>query len=57
VSVEKVEEALKAIEFDNVRSVQIIYNMFRLRRANGSSPRRRGEESPSSYGCRWPAAC
>jgi len=31
VSVEKVEEALKAIEFDNVRSVQIIYNMFRLR--------------------------
>jgi aryl-alcohol dehydrogenase-like predicted oxidoreductase len=31
VSVEKVEEALKAIEFDNVRSVQIIYNLFRLR--------------------------
>lgn len=31
VSVEKVEEALKAIEFDNVRSVQIIYNMLRLR--------------------------
>jgi aryl-alcohol dehydrogenase-like predicted oxidoreductase len=33
VSVEKVEEALKAIEFPNVRSVQIIYNMFRLRPA------------------------
>jgi len=31
VSVEKVEEGLKAIEFSNVRSVQIIYNMFRLR--------------------------
>ncbi len=31
VSVEKLEEALKAIEFENVRSVQIIYNMFRLR--------------------------
>lgn len=31
VSVEKVEEALKAIEFENVRSVQIIYNMLRLR--------------------------
>jgi aryl-alcohol dehydrogenase-like predicted oxidoreductase len=31
VSVEKVEEARKAIEFDNVRSVQIIFNMFRLR--------------------------
>lgn len=31
VSVEKVEEGLKAIEYANVRSVQIIYNMFRLR--------------------------
>lgn len=31
VSVEKVEEGLKAIEYENVRSVQIIYNMFRLR--------------------------
>jgi len=31
VSVEKVEQALKAIEFDNVCSVQIIYNMFRQR--------------------------
>ncbi|GEO18425.1 aldo/keto reductase [Microvirga aerophila] len=33
VSVEKVEEALKAISFPNVTSVQIIYNMFRLRPA------------------------
>ena len=31
VSVEKVEEALKAIEYDNVTTVQIIYNMFRQR--------------------------
>jgi aryl-alcohol dehydrogenase-like predicted oxidoreductase len=31
VSVEKVEEALKAIEYPNVRTVQIIFNMFRLR--------------------------
>jgi aryl-alcohol dehydrogenase-like predicted oxidoreductase len=31
VSVEKVEEALKAIEFPNVQSVQIIFNMFRHR--------------------------
>lgn len=31
VSVEKVEEALKAIEFPNVQTVQIIFNMFRLR--------------------------
>ncbi len=31
VSVEKVEEAVKAIQFDNVTTVQIIYNMFRRR--------------------------
>jgi aryl-alcohol dehydrogenase-like predicted oxidoreductase len=31
VSVEKVEEALKAIEYDNVTAVQIIFNMFRQR--------------------------
>lgn len=31
VSVEKVEEALKAIEFPNVKTVQIIFNCFRLR--------------------------
>ncbi len=33
VSVEKVEEALKAIEFPGVASVQIIYNIFRQRPA------------------------
>jgi aryl-alcohol dehydrogenase-like predicted oxidoreductase len=31
VSVEKVEEALKAIEFPGVQSVQIIFNIFRQR--------------------------
>jgi aryl-alcohol dehydrogenase-like predicted oxidoreductase len=31
VSVEKVEEALKAIEYPNVQTVQIIFNMFRRR--------------------------
>jgi aryl-alcohol dehydrogenase-like predicted oxidoreductase len=31
VSVEKVEEALKAIEFPGVQTVQIIFNMFRQR--------------------------
>jgi aryl-alcohol dehydrogenase-like predicted oxidoreductase len=31
VSVEKVEEALKAIEFPNVQSIQIIFNIFRQR--------------------------
>jgi aryl-alcohol dehydrogenase-like predicted oxidoreductase len=33
VSVEKVEEALKAIEYPNVQSIQIIYNIFRQRPA------------------------
>jgi aryl-alcohol dehydrogenase-like predicted oxidoreductase len=33
VSVEKVEEALKAIEFPDVKTVQIIFNMFRHRPA------------------------
>jgi len=34
VSVEKVEEALKAIEYPNVASIQIIYNIFRQRPAS-----------------------
>ncbi len=34
VSVEKVEEALKAIEYPNVQSVQIIFNVFRMRPAD-----------------------
>ena len=34
VSVERVEEALKAIEFPHVQSVQIIYNIFRQRPAD-----------------------
>jgi aryl-alcohol dehydrogenase-like predicted oxidoreductase len=33
VSVQKIEEALKAIEFPNVQSVQIIFNIFRQRPA------------------------
>jgi len=34
VSVEKVEEALKAIEYEGVETVQIIYNIFRQRPAD-----------------------
>jgi aryl-alcohol dehydrogenase-like predicted oxidoreductase len=34
VSVEKVEEAIKAIQYPNVQSVQIIFNMFRQRPAD-----------------------
>jgi aryl-alcohol dehydrogenase-like predicted oxidoreductase len=33
VSVEKIDEALKAIEYPNLQSVQIIFNMFRQRPA------------------------
>lgn len=33
VSVEKVEEAVKALEYDNVTTVQIIFNIFRQRPA------------------------
>lgn len=33
VSVEKIDEALKAIEYENVTTVQIIFNMFRQRPA------------------------
>jgi aryl-alcohol dehydrogenase-like predicted oxidoreductase len=33
VSVEKIEEALKAIEYPGVKTVQIIFNMFRQRPA------------------------
>ena len=33
VSVERVEEALKAIEFSGVQSIQIIFNLFRMRPA------------------------
>jgi aryl-alcohol dehydrogenase-like predicted oxidoreductase len=39
VSVERVEEALKAIEFPNVQSVQIIFNCFRQRPAELFFPR------------------
>jgi len=34
VSVEKIEEGLKAIEYPNCQSVQIIYNIFRQRPAS-----------------------
>jgi aryl-alcohol dehydrogenase-like predicted oxidoreductase len=39
VSVEKIEEALKAIEYPNVQAVQIIFNCFRQRPAEVFFPR------------------
>lgn len=38
VSVEKVEEGIKATEYDNVATVQLIYNMFRHRPAERFFP-------------------
>ena len=38
VSVEKVEEAIKATEFPGIQSVQIIFNMFRVRPAEQFFP-------------------
>ena len=38
VSVEKIDEALKAIEYPNVQSVQIIFNIFRQRPAEDFFP-------------------
>jgi aryl-alcohol dehydrogenase-like predicted oxidoreductase len=39
VSVERVEEALQALEYPNVQSVQIIFNMFRMRPAEEFFPK------------------
>ena len=44
VSVEKVEEALKAIDFPNVATVQIIFNMFRHRPAERFFPEAIGRD-------------
>jgi len=43
VSVEKVEEALKAIEYPNVQTVQIIFNLFRQRPAELLFPQARSK--------------
>lgn len=44
VSVEKVEEALKAIEYPNVKTVQIIFNAFRQRPAERFFPAAREKQ-------------
>ena len=44
VSVERVEEALKAIEFPNVQTVQIIFNCLRQRPADVFFPRARQKQ-------------
>jgi aryl-alcohol dehydrogenase-like predicted oxidoreductase len=44
VSVEKLEEALKAIEYPNVQTVQIIFNCFRQRPAEQFFPKARQKQ-------------
>lgn len=44
VSVEKIEEALKAIEYPNVQTVQIIFNCFRQRPAEAFFPRAKARQ-------------
>ena len=55
VSVERVEEALKAIEFPNVQTVQIIFNCFRQRPAELFFPRPGGAAWAFWRAFHWPA--
>ena len=57
VSVERVEEALKAIEFENVQTVQIIFNCFRQRPRSCSLSRLRRGRWGFWRGCRWRVGC
>ena len=55
VSVEKVEQAIKAISSSNVKTVQIIFNVFRHRPAEIFSRWRRRRTSAFSRAFRWRA--
>ena len=57
VSVEKVEEGLKAIEYPSVATIQIIFNLFRLRPSELLFAQAAKKRSASSSGSRWPAEC
>lgn len=54
VSVERVEEGLKAMEYDGMASIQVIYNMFRQRPSELLFPR--AEEKGVGIICRVPLA-
>jgi aryl-alcohol dehydrogenase-like predicted oxidoreductase len=57
VSVERIEDALKAIEFPGVQSVQIIFNIFRQRPAEDFFPEAKRRMWASSHVCRWLQGC
>jgi aryl-alcohol dehydrogenase-like predicted oxidoreductase len=56
VSVEKIEEALKAVEFPNVQTVQIIFNCFRQRPADEFFARANDKEKQVGILARVPLA-
>jgi aryl-alcohol dehydrogenase-like predicted oxidoreductase len=56
VSVEKIEEALKAVEFPNVQTVQIIFNCFRQRPADEFFARANNKEKQVGILARVPLA-
>src|SRR6202162_5472103 len=56
VSVEKIDEALKAIEYPNVQTVQIIFNCFRQRPAEKFFVRARAKEKQVGILARVPLA-
>ena len=57
VSVEKVEEALKAIEYPNVKTVQIIFNMFRQRPADLFFREAKAKQVGILARVPWPPGC
>ena len=58
MSVEHVDEAIRATEYPNVQSVQIIFNMFRLKPAERVLPVAQSRSaSASSRASRWRAGC
>jgi len=56
VSVEKIDEALKAVEYPNVQTVQIIFNCFRQRPAEKFFARARAKEKQVGILARVPLA-
>ena len=57
VSVEKVEEALKAMEYPNVKTVQIIFNIFRQRPMDLFFGEASAVRLASWHGLRFPREC
>ena len=57
VSVERVEEGLKALDYPGVQSVQMVYNISASGRLTCSWPRRAGARSVCWRACRCRRGC